>query len=151
MWGREREPAARELVVECDAFVTGLYAEYLLARCRRVPVWAWTNLLAHGTEHDLHEAVVIGGARVPLAAQLWWSARAYLAGEVLDMAAAGRPLRTLQRVVLAPLELQFAARPEVEGWRPAQFVHAVLAGLDERRSSYRRLRSDDRGTTPGHR
>jgi hypothetical protein len=129
-----RDPAERELVVECDAFVTGLYAEYLLAHSRPVPVWVWTNLLAHGTEQDLHEAVVRGAARVPIAAQLWWSARAYLAGELLDRAATRRPLRSLQRIVLAPLELELAARPEVQAWRPAQLVDAVLSGLERRLS-----------------
>jgi hypothetical protein len=137
MWRRDRDPDERELVVECDAFVTGLYAEYLVANSRPVPVWAWTNLLAQGTERDLRDAVVGGGAGVPIAAQSWWSARAYLAGEVLDRAAAGRPLRSLQRIMLAPLELELAARPEVAGWRPAQLVHTVLTGLDERRFTRR--------------
>ena len=128
-----RDPAARELVADCDAFVAGRYAEYLLARKRPVPVWAWVNLFAHGSESDLREAMLLGAARVPIGAQQWWSARAYLAGELLDQVAARRPLRTLQRVVLAPLELELAAGREVQAWRPAQLVHAVLAGLDERR------------------
>ena len=57
---RDRDPAARELVVECDAFVAGRDAEDLLARKRPVPAWAWVNLFAHGSESDLREAMLLG-------------------------------------------------------------------------------------------
>jgi hypothetical protein len=137
MWRRDRNPDERELVEECEAFVTGLYAEYLVAHSRPVPVWAWTNLPAHGTERDLRAAVASGGGGVPIAAQPWWSARAYLAGELLERVAAGRPLRSLQRIVLTPLELELAARLEVQSWRPAQLVRTVLTALDERRFTRR--------------
>ena len=46
---------AGELVAECAAFVRGGYAPYPAERCRPVPVWAWTNVLAHATEPELEE------------------------------------------------------------------------------------------------
>jgi hypothetical protein len=131
MLRRDRDPDARALVADCEAFITGRYAEHLLARERTVPVWAWTNLLAHGSETDLHEAMLLGAVRVPIGARLWWSARAYLAGEVLAQVVPRRPLQDVQRDVLAPLELELAARRGVQLWRPAQLVQAVLAGLAE--------------------
>jgi hypothetical protein len=67
MWGRDRDPAARELVASCEAFVNGRYAELLIEHERAVPVWAWVNRLAHGTDSQLRETVTIGGARVPAA------------------------------------------------------------------------------------
>jgi hypothetical protein len=50
MWRRKTQPVADELVAECSAFLRGGYASYLVDRCRPVPVWAWTNVLAHATE-----------------------------------------------------------------------------------------------------
>src|SRR5690606_13962058 len=48
-WWRQ-DPAEIALVEETQAFLDGRYAEFA-ASCgdTRVPVWAWMNLLAHGT------------------------------------------------------------------------------------------------------
>jgi hypothetical protein len=132
MLRRDRDPDARELVAECDAFITGRYAEHLLARERAVPAWAWTNLLAHSSEADLHEMVLLGAVRVPIAARLWWSARSYLAGEVLARVAPRQPLSSVQCVVLAP-PMQWCW----PGWSSV----LCLVGRRER---------DERRTTPGH-
>jgi hypothetical protein len=43
----------------------------------------------------------------------------------------------LQRIVLTPLELELAARLEVQSWRPAQLVRTVLTALDECRFTRR--------------
>ena len=57
MWRRDRDPLGRSLVAECEAFLAGRYAEHLTHLGRRIPVWAWTNLIAHGNEQDLRHAL----------------------------------------------------------------------------------------------
>jgi hypothetical protein len=42
-----------ELVAQCEAFLEGRLAEQVEGQVVRVPVWVWTNLLAHGAEQDL--------------------------------------------------------------------------------------------------
>jgi hypothetical protein len=150
MLRRDRDPDARELVAECDAFITGRYAEHLLARERAVPAWAWTNLLAHSSEADLHEMVLLGAVRVPIAARLWWSARSYLAGEVLARVAPRQPLSSVQCVVLAPLEAELAARREVQAWRPARPMQWCWPGWSSVLCLVGRRERDERRTTPGH-
>lgn len=133
-----------ELVVaECEAVLSGRYAEHLEDRQRRVPGWAWLNLLAHGTAEDLQSANGRGG---PAATQRWRDARAYLAGEVLGaVAPGGATLGNLQRDVLVPLELRLASPERTSVPTPGELVSCLLAALD----AYRRAqhhRSPDRPT-----
>ena len=59
--------------------------------------------------------------------------RSYLVAEVLDLTGAYDKLAHLQRQVLVPLELEFAAWPDVAGWEPPQWVASVEAALSRHR------------------
>lgn len=121
-----------DALVEClEALLAGRYVDYLERRGRRVPAWAWTNLLAHGTEEALHRVMK---PRWPLwDHDAWRRARSYLAGEVLDAADRAGSLVTVQAAVLVPLEL------ELVSWRPSRSSSAgewatrVLAALEDHR------------------
>ena len=99
MWWYRRRRSERELVSECEAFLAGDYAERLRRRSQPVPAWAWTNLLAHGTEEELRAEQ----ARPPDSHhRRWRAARAYLSAEVLTAVERGRSLHELQFEVLQP-------------------------------------------------
>ena len=72
-------------------------------------MWAWTNLLAHGSRQDLcserRRFRVIGGQ--------WREGRSFLVAELLDLADEFGPLTEIQRTVLVPLELELASCTEV--------------------------------------
>lgn len=126
MWRRERRALAGELVSECEAFLRGRYAETLVARDADVPVWAWTNLLAHGSETDLR----VAASNAPLGARTTFAdARAQLAAHLLDAAGPDCTLEELQTAVLAPLELNLARRPAVEHWDRGRWSTAVRTAL----------------------
>ena len=59
----------------------------------------------------------------------WRVARSYLAFEVLDLTDLECTLAELQSSVLIPLELDMAARPDVAGWTPRQWVDLVEDAL----------------------
>lgn len=131
MWRRERRALEAELVSDCEAFLTGRYAERLEAQDVVVPVWAWTNLLAHGSEAQLRAAA---SEAVPAAGDVaasWRSARAVLCAELLATSgsAAGCPLGELQGSVLAPLELRLASRAGVGQWHRRTWLEVVRAAL----------------------
>ena len=54
-----------QVVGDCEAFLAGRLVERIEQAGARVPVWAWTNLLAHGTERDLcsRRAAAYGASR----------------------------------------------------------------------------------------
>lgn len=128
MWRRDRNPGGRELVADCEAFMEGRYVEHLIAENASVPAWAWTNLLAHGTEEQLRCPPTDFRPHAPNELKAWYHARSYLAGEVLDLANGHRPLRAVQAEVLVPLESALAT-PSASRWRPADWVGAVLAAV----------------------
>lgn len=135
MWRREQRALAVELVADCEAVLLGHYADRLEARSVAVPVWAWTNLLAHATEQELHAEMLSscgGGDR----SGEWHAARAYLVAEVLEAAGRVGSLEALQSAALVPLELDLAARADVGGWTCRQWVGAVRAALASRRSPH---------------
>ena len=149
MWRRKTELFADELVAECTAFLGGRYAPYLAERCRPAPVWAWTNVLAHATEAELHDLVRAPG-RFARASGRWALACAYLAGEVLDLADRHGSLRELQAAVLIPLELDLATRTQINTWSPRPWVTAVTTVLhDYRRARDRQTRARSRRTGDG--
>jgi hypothetical protein len=124
---REREAAAAETSVcaqECEAFLAGTLAEYWEDRGIAVPVWAWTNLLAHGTASQIARCVTRPG-RLRRTGRNWAIARSYMAYEVLDLVDAGFTLADMQATSLIPLELEMAAHPEVSRWTPRQWVDTV--------------------------
>jgi hypothetical protein len=118
-------PAEAALVSEGEAFLLGSLVDLIESRAGNVPVWAWTNLLAHGTEEDLQGAaatVLAGGVAEHTQ---WHQARSYLAAEVLHCAQLHGSLAELQRAVLVPLELGLTSRPEVAGWGPGRWATTV--------------------------
>ena len=126
MWKRlDRD--ARELIDDCEHVLSGTYVEHLRSGQRRVPRWAWVNLLAHGSEDDLRTAR--SSLRAGALASEWERARSFLAGEVLLVVDAGTTLTRLQATALIPLELELAADPRTAIWPPTRLVRAVTAAL----------------------
>ena len=122
--------AGRELVTECEAFLEGRYAEHLSRRGRPIPVWVWTNLLAHGTPAELRR--VARSSRRQLTGSEWASARQDGARQVLETGKWGGSVAHVQATILVPLELALAACPDVSSWQPAQWTHALTAALQGR-------------------
>ena len=62
-WISEGDAGARRMsaviVAECEAFLEGKFAESAVPAGELVPVWAWINLLAHGTEDQLRREVMM--------------------------------------------------------------------------------------------
>jgi hypothetical protein len=117
---------------EAEAFLRGTYAEYLEALGRRVPIWAWLNCLAHGTEADL-SALAGGGHRwdeTATASTGWHRMVSFLAAELLTTArTTDQTISALQREVLVPLELDLAREDNRRRLRPAQLVNVALEAL----------------------
>lgn len=112
------------LGVECEAYLNGTLAEFWEEQGTAVPVWTWTNLLAHGSESQLHESLY-HSARPRRTGRSWRIARSYLAFQVLDLASEDFTLEQFQSAALLPLELELAARPEVDRWTPRRWVDTV--------------------------
>lgn len=112
------------LASECEAFLHGTLAEFWEQRGTAVPVWTWTNLLAHGSERQIRESLH-GPSKQRRTGRSWRIARSYLAYQVLDLACEDCTLEEFQSVVLLPLELELAAHPEVELWTPRRWVETV--------------------------
>lgn len=134
---RLRAPALGvQAVAECEAFLSGHLVEQVYTRATPVPVWAWTNLLAHGSPAELRRAARdLQGGATPSPG--WRRARAYLAGELLDAVSAELPLATIQRDALVPLELDLAARDAVNAWDPSHLVTAVHLAIRDCGRSHR--------------
>lgn len=123
-------------VSDCAAFLLGGYAEYLEGRSVSVPVWAWTNVLAHGCRDDIDRAAA-GARGGSSSTRKWRVARAFVAGEVLDMVGHGTSLTDIQRKVLVPLELELVSRRGVWAWTPQCWLDTVRAALRSYRPSRR--------------
>ena len=122
--------AARELIDDCEAVLDGRYAEHLIHQALPVPVWAWTNLVAHGTERALRRAIVAGHAAG--GQSVWIAARALVAAEALRAAPTYGDLRGLQSSILVPHELRLAAQPAVELWTPSEWVSSEFGAMHGR-------------------
>jgi len=138
MWRRRRQTSGEELIGECEAFLSGRFAERLGAHKGSVPVWAWTNLLAHGSERTLHVTSAMNRSLRSRQKNEWLRARAYLAHELLALARADDSLTDIQASVLVPLELELASRAEVAQWDHHRWVRVVEDALDDRRRVPRR-------------
>jgi hypothetical protein len=121
-----------DLGAECEAYLTGRYVEALEEHSEAVPAWAWTNLLAHGTEEDLL-AEAIADRTGTVASRRWRAARAYLAVELIEATDRGASLSGLQKDVLVPLELMLASRAEAGRWDHRHWVDVVLKELAQHR------------------
>jgi hypothetical protein len=118
------DTACGTIALECEAFSNGSLAEYWDEKDVDVPVWAWMNLLSHGSVRQIGESVLRpdwheGPTRS------WRVARSYLAYDVLDLTDLEFTVAELQSSVLIPLELELAARDDVADWTPRQWVDAV--------------------------
>jgi len=123
------------LIEECEAFLSGTLAEHLDGRGIVVPVWAWTNLLAHGGP-EMIAGCVSQPSNPSRSAREWNVARSLLAFEIFDLIDAGCPLEELQGEVLIPLELEMAVRPEVSRWTPSQWLDTVDAAIRSQHFSF---------------
>ncbi len=116
-----------DLAEECDAFLVGVLAERL-ADHSAVPVWVWTNLLAHGSDEALRaerdRPIDAASRDYP-----WREARSYLSVELLGLAGRYGPLGEIQHEALVPLELELASRAEVAHWSPRRWVARVEEAL----------------------
>jgi hypothetical protein len=128
---RDREPPAetagaiapaRPVDNEFDAYLSGVYAGWLVRNERSVPAWARLNPIAHGTLGELQSIAETGGAP-DVAGVAWRPVCAFLAHEVLAVAGDAAALASLQQRALVPLELRLAA-----SWR-APVAPAELAGM----------------------
>jgi len=123
-----RADPAEELAEECEAYLRGEYVEWCTAHEQPVPTWAWLNLLAQGSEEQLRAETVhhvVGEEH---------GARAYVAGEIVDLIDAGViDLTDLQRHELVPLELDLIACPGARWWHPTDLLSAVLDALPRHR------------------
>lgn len=129
MWFRDTDPAGRDLVRECEAFLAGRYVEYVLDRGDHVPTWAWTNLLAHGTGEQLSSPTTSFAVNWAELLEPWLQARAYLAGEILNAAHRDGPLCRVQRRMLIPLELSLASDPATKFLTPSDWVTKVMKAI----------------------
>lgn len=135
MWTTRSRAWEREFVAECEAFLSGHYAQCLADENRPVPVWAWLNVLAHGSEDDLTAlAASDPPARGSQGASAWRGALGFLAQELMSQATRrGCSLGDLQRSTLVPLELDFAGgrgrgSASTSG-EPSKLVSSVLSAL----------------------
>jgi hypothetical protein len=125
MHRRERQPIGAAVVgQECEAFLEGTLAEFWDDRGVVVPVWAWTNLLAHANEALITE-MVSRPYRNRRVTRSWRIARSFLAYEIFDLVDPEFTLEDMQATVLVPIELQMSASPEVGRWSPRQWVEVV--------------------------
>jgi hypothetical protein len=124
----EQDTAYGTIALESEAFLEGSLVEYWDDKGVEIPVWAWMNLLAHGTAREIGQCVI--HPDLPRhASRSWRVARSYLAYEVLDVTDLEFTLAQLQSSVLIPFELEMASRPDVVGWTPRQWVDLVEDAL----------------------
>lgn len=135
-WGAvalRHKRASQDLVDECEAFLTGRFAELIEAGEEEVPLWAWTNLLAHGSEGMLRRERAFRGSS-PTTSE-WRRARSYLATEVLNALSDCGSLESLQRELLVPYEGELASSAKAV----AVQVHDWVTTLEGRLERHRRM------------
>jgi hypothetical protein len=124
----QQDTAYGTIAEACEAFLDGTLAEYWDDRGMDVPVWAWMNLLAHGTTRRIGECV-LRPTRTGEACRAWQVARSLLAYAVLDLTDLEFTVADLQSSILVPLELEMAARGDVADWTPRQWMDAFEDAL----------------------
>ncbi len=129
MWTCGRRAEERALVVECEAFFSGHYAQYLDGKNFRVPAWARLNVLAHGSPDDIATLATGDSPHSSSGSSIWHQALAFLAQELMSRTSQEGSLAELQRSTPVPLELNLVGQraPPVP---PATFVSTVLGVLD---------------------
>ncbi len=125
-----------DLADEAEAYLDGRIAERLEASGVAVPVWAWTNLLAHGGERDLRMEATHEARWWVHPGERWREARSYLATLVVRLGTILGPIEDLQRQVLLPLEAEITTLQDACAWQPGDLARHVEAAL----LAYRRSR-----------
>ena len=126
-----RDPRARELVDGCEAFLTGQYVVHRRVNRAPVPVWAWTNLLAHATEVELRSAHRVRGGRADRGhGRSWAVAQRVAIDEVLLAAERGGGLTAVQQATLIPLEQRLVSLYGVATWSPNRWLVEIHSALD---------------------
>lgn len=136
MWTTHSRAWERELVAECEAFLSGHMAQYLASKNRPIVAWAWLNALAHGSEDDVKAcAAEVTRPRTSPNAEVWQEALSFLAYEVAKHSATrGCTIEYLQRSTLLPLELEIAGHQALSSLEPASLVASVLDALSQNTS-----------------
>lgn len=101
---RPRDPVDGGLADECDAFLTGRYAEYRRDVGQPIPAWAWINELAHRDPEDI-VVLAIGDREPGRVLAPWTPVVDDLAGSLAAQAGSLAEMGTMQRAALVPLEL----------------------------------------------
>ena len=134
MWTTRCRRWERGLVAECEAFLSGHYAQNPGDNDWCAPGWARLNVLAHGSDADVATLAANGGQ--PWDNSAWPQALAFLAQELLSEATRqGRPLPDLQRSTLVPLELDLLEPSEPSCVELFQFVTSVLSAREQHRTN----------------
>jgi hypothetical protein len=114
---------------ECEAYLRGEWAEFLLASGQGVPRWAWLNRVAHGPEKALrlmHRGPAWWGQHE----DAWTEFRSPVVELLLKQAEeTGRTVEEIQAGVLVPIELALFARDESRLPADAVLLVRVLAAL----------------------
>lgn len=147
-WKRHRhhdriDVQCQQFSEECAAFLGGRLVEALEARKAPVPMWAWSNVLAHGSMEQLRLASLEERHRRGDEYWEWRKSRSQLAGLMLTSARSFGPLLALQQeCALIPLELMLAAHPEPGSCTPTGWVAQVEGVLRLYRDTLRAMNLD---------
>lgn len=110
--------SGNEIAEECEAFLSGSFADLQGSRHQPVEAWAWVNRVAHAEPEELRvlasrPAMWRGGAlrKGGFRTRRWRRAVSDMASDLLSIAE-GKPrmIKRLQGRALVPLELELAAR-----------------------------------------
>jgi hypothetical protein len=126
--------AARLLVAEVEAFLSGSYEDLLRHRGDEIPLWAQMNSCAHGRLASLRGVLASSSAdryyfgdRWEL---MWRRTKRTFAQQLLDEVQGDEQrLFDLQRRVLVPLELELIAEEAAGDLSPLKLVRSLRAAL----------------------
>jgi hypothetical protein len=125
---RRRE--SRLVVDEAEELLHGQAAEGYRRCGGRVPAWTLVNLLAHSS-FDQFSLITTRGARARHGS--WEEALGGLARELIRLELSGTEIRSLQRDVLVPLEVDLLGGRRAAPATPDQLTSLVHQALDEHR------------------
>lgn len=110
--------SGQEIAEECEAFLSGSFADFQGSRRQPVEAWAWVNRVAHAEPEELRALASRstmwrdgGLRRGGFRTRRWRRAVSDMARDLLSLAE-GKPriIKRLQGRALVPLELELAAR-----------------------------------------
>jgi hypothetical protein len=125
---RRAEDHGRRLVAECEAYLSGRFAELVASRGDPVPPWAWLNQVAHAEPEDVVALARSGTrpGRLGQGPQDWRVAVGRIAAEVVGRAGTSPAgIRSLQVQVLLPVELSLMGEKAHLALTPEALVRVV--------------------------